>query len=191
MRGFGLSQRTSFGVSGWHTEAPTLYVTPGHLSDDRSDIVKRVRLTRKDTSRCIIFSFSGSRALNAEEMEKIALPFLQRKVGRASQSFSSRWGWVRFCTGDAWNLPSEGTGVVGCRLVSPAEGTGALALARFRSVARSSRVWTDTRAVHTVRTTTTTPPSHHHHTTTPPWHFAQGRVALCREDTVFCANPSG
>ena len=44
-------------------------------------------------------------------------------------------GLARFqrevCTGDAWNLPSEGTGVVGFRLVSPAEGTGALALVRF------------------------------------------------------------
>ena len=36
-----------------------------------------------------------------------------------------------FCTRYAWNLPSEGTGVVGFRLVSPAEGTGALALVRF------------------------------------------------------------
>ena len=35
------------------------------------------------------------------------------------------------CTGDAWNLPSEGTGVVFFRLVSPAEGAGALAPARF------------------------------------------------------------
>ena len=36
-----------------------------------------------------------------------------------------------FALGDAWNLPSEGTGVGGCRLVSPAEGTSALALVRF------------------------------------------------------------
>ena len=34
-------------------------------------------------------------------------------------------------SGDAWNLPSEGTGVVGFRLVSPAEGTSALALVHF------------------------------------------------------------
>ena len=35
------------------------------------------------------------------------------------------------CTGDAWNLPLEGTGVVGFRLVSPAEGTSALPLVHF------------------------------------------------------------
>ena len=35
------------------------------------------------------------------------------------------------CIGDAWNLPSEGTGVVGYRLVSPAEGTSALVPVRF------------------------------------------------------------
>ena len=33
-----------------------------------------------------------------------------------------------FCTGDAWNLPSMGIGVGGFQLVSPAEGTSALAL---------------------------------------------------------------
>ena len=42
-----------------------------------------------------------------------------------------RLGLGEVCTGDAWNLPSEGTGVVGFRLVSPAEGTGALAPVRF------------------------------------------------------------
>ena len=40
-------------------------------------------------------------------------------------------GLGEVCTGDAWNLPSEGTGVVGFRLVSPAEGTSALALVHF------------------------------------------------------------
>ena len=40
-------------------------------------------------------------------------------------------GWVMFALGDAWNVPSEGTSVVFFRLVSPAEGTSALAPARF------------------------------------------------------------
>ena len=43
-------------------------------------------------------------------------------------------GLGEVCTGDAWNLPSEGTGVEGYRLVSPAEGTGALAPVRFNSL---------------------------------------------------------
>ena len=34
-------------------------------------------------------------------------------VGEPCQSFSSTWGWVVFAPGDAWNLPSEGTGVGG------------------------------------------------------------------------------
>ena len=73
-------------------------------------------------------------ASNAQEMEKIALPFLLRngeRGGRASQSFASTRGWVRFCTGYTWNLPSEGKGVGFFRLVSPAEGTGALAPVQF------------------------------------------------------------
>ena len=40
-------------------------------------------------------------------------------------------GLGEVCTGDAWNLPLEGTGVVGFLLVSPAEGIGALAPVRF------------------------------------------------------------
>ena len=41
-------------------------------------------------------------------------------------------GWG-FAPGDAWNLPSEGTGV-GSWLVSPAEGVSALALAHFNQL---------------------------------------------------------
>ena len=58
-------------------------------------------------------------------------------------------GLGEVCTGYAWNLPSEGTGVVGFWLVSPAEGTGALALVRFKLVCMRARDWTDTRVQHT------------------------------------------
>ena len=68
---FGLSQRVSFGASGWHAGAPTLYyhftkrfppwslprvgnwggkrqsITPGHLLGESGQVGKRVRLTRK------------------------------------------------------------------------------------------------------------------------------------------------
>ena len=66
-------------------------------------------------------------------MEKIApLPPKEWGVRWASLAiFFLALGLGEVCTGDAWNLPSEGTGVVGFRLVSPAEGAGALALARF------------------------------------------------------------
>ena len=55
--------------------------TPGHPLDAGGNTVKRVRLTRKDTSKCCFSCQSGSRALNAEEMEKIAPPFLRRRGG--------------------------------------------------------------------------------------------------------------
>ena len=42
-----------------------------------------------------------------------------------------------------------------CRLVSPAEGTGALAPVRFNKL-HCAPAWTDIRALHIVRTTTTT-----------------------------------
>ena len=45
----------------------------------------------------------------------------------------------------------------GFRLVSPAEGTSALALVRLNQMHRAC-AWTDIRTLHTVRTTTTTPP---------------------------------
>ena len=48
-----------------------------------------------------------------------------------------------FTPGDAWNLHSEATGVVGCRLDSPAGGTGALAPVRLISCTRALG-WTDT-----------------------------------------------
>ena len=72
------------------------------------------------------------------------------------QSFSSTWGLGEVCTGDAWNLPSEATGVGSFRLLSSAEGTGALALTHFNQLHDCWRAWTDTHAIHIVRTKTTT-----------------------------------
>ena len=53
---------------------------------------------------------------NAKAMENFGSPGLLRsrgRGGRASPPFSSPWGWLSFATGDAWNLPSQATGVVG------------------------------------------------------------------------------
>ena len=58
-----------------------------------------------------------------------------------------------FALGDAWNLPSEGTGVGFFRLVSPAEGVSALALTRLIHCMRL-HIWLDTRVMLHVRTTT-------------------------------------
>ena len=70
---------------------------------------------------------------------------------------------MSFAPGDAWNLPSEGTGVKVCRLVSPAEWTGALEPVLFLLGAPVCAP--DVARVHSksVRTTTTTTPT----TTTP------------------------
>ena len=60
------------------------------------------------------------------------LPPKEREVRWACLAiFFLALGLGEDCTGDAWNLPSEGTGVGGFRLVSPAEGAGALTPARF------------------------------------------------------------
>ena len=108
-----------------------MLLTTCHHIDEGSD---RFPAHQKDTSKCFFNKYPGSRASNAKEMEKIALSFLRRsgeRGRRASQSFSSTWGWVIFCFGDAWNLPSKETGVVFFRLVSPAEGTGAFGASPF------------------------------------------------------------
>ena len=52
--------------------------------------------------------------------------------GRASQYFSSPWGWVNFALGKPGTLAFGGNRLrIFFRLVSPAEGAGALAPARF------------------------------------------------------------
>ena len=86
--------------------------------------------------------------------------FLRRRGergGRASQSFSSPCCWVMvFCTCGRLEPAFGGNRRRGFRLVSPAEGTGALALVRFNQLHDYWRAWTDTYVIYHVRTTTTT-----------------------------------
>ena len=89
-------------------------IIPGHLLDAGGNLGKRVRLTRKTRP-------SESSHVNPDpghsmprRWKRLRLPFLRRsggRGGRASQSFSSPWGWVIFALGDAWNLLSEATAV--------------------------------------------------------------------------------
>ena len=75
------------------------------------------------------FVVIGSRTSNAEAMEDIASPLApldRRGVGEPRNLFP-RLGLGEVCTRYAWNMLSKGTGLVGCRLDSPAEGVGALA----------------------------------------------------------------
>ena len=53
------------------------FITLGHLLDAGGNVGKK----GEDTSRCIFTQYSGSGASNAEEMEKIAPPFLRRSGG--------------------------------------------------------------------------------------------------------------
>ena len=79
------------------------FVTTNHHPDAGSS-GKKGQAYQEDSSMRSFLCHSGSRscALNAEEMEKIALPFLRRRGGRggrALQSFSSPWSWVIFALG--------------------------------------------------------------------------------------------
>ena len=78
----------------------------------------------------LLMSFR-SRASNAEEDGNDCAPLPPKERGVRSADlaiFILALGLGEVCTG---NLPSEGTGVVGFPLVSPAEGTSALASVRF------------------------------------------------------------
>ena len=109
-------------------------VTSVNLLDCRGNYGKRVLLTRKTRPGASSHVNPDPGHFHAEEMEKIAFPFL-RKSGEARWAclalFFLALGLGDFLHWDAWNLHWEATGVVGYRLDSPAEGTGALAPVRF------------------------------------------------------------
>ena len=93
-------------------------VNTGHLPDASSTVGKRVRLTRKTRPGVISHTIPDPGHSTPRRWKRLPPPFLRRRGergGRASQSFSSPWGWVFFFSlGDAWNLPSEGIGVGVC-----------------------------------------------------------------------------
>ena len=151
--GFGLSQRSSIGASGWYPEAPILFfhfsfslppwllprvgngngqrlsVAPVHLLDDGSNSCKRVRLTRKTRP--------GVSSHVAPDPGHPTLRRWKRLLPPPSEGEVVRWaclaiffldlGLGEVCT---WGR-LEPARRSGSRLVSPAEGTSALALVRF------------------------------------------------------------
>ena len=107
-------------------------VTPGYSSDDRSSTVKRVRQTRKTRPGAQVSHVPDPGHPTPRRWKRLRTLPPKKKVKWACLAiFFLALGLGEFCTGDAWNLPSEGTGVAGFRLVSPAEGTIALALVHF------------------------------------------------------------
>ena len=110
-------------------------IAPGNPFDAGSNVGKRVRLTRKTRPGVSSMIIPDPGHPTPRRWKRLRRPSsgVGGEGGRASQSFSSPGGWMRFATGDAWNLLSEETGV-SFRLVSPAEGVGALAPDHFNEV---------------------------------------------------------
>ena len=131
---------------------------PAHPSAGGSNTAKRVQLTRK--------ARPGS---PVHPRPDPGLPTPKRWKGLhllVSFGAGERWarlatfflalGLVEFCSGNAWNLPWEGIRVGVFWLVSPSEGTSALALIRFSKVHTCAQVDRLLRALQFVRTTSAT-----------------------------------
>ena len=87
-------------TQGWFWGGERRVITPGHLLDAGGDVGKRVRLTRK-TRPGATFQIIRIQGIQRRGDGKDCAPFLWSGGcgGRASQSFSSPWGWVRFALG--------------------------------------------------------------------------------------------
>ena len=113
----------------------SLGVATGHSLDEGSNVVKRVRLTRK-THVGVSSVYNPDQGHSTPRRWKRLRPLSLKEWGvrpacLAIFFLELEWGEA-FAPGDAWNLPSEGRGVGSfVRLVSPAEGVSALALTHF------------------------------------------------------------
>ena len=105
-------------------------VTPGHQPDGGSNVGKRVCLTKKTRPAASSPVIPDPGHPTPRRWKNLRPPSSVGVGGEAGvpRNLFPRLGLGEFCAGDAWNLPSEGTGVGVLRLVSPAEGTSALAL---------------------------------------------------------------
>ena len=86
-----------------------LFITPAHQPDGGSNVGKRVRLTRNTRPGVISHLDPDPGHPTPRRWKRLRPPSSEGEGGEAS--FSSTWGWVSFCFGDAWNLHSEATGV--------------------------------------------------------------------------------
>ena len=166
----------------------SLSVTTDHLLDSGSTEGKKVRLTKKTrpSASSHVIPHRDPGHSTPRRWKRLRPPFLRRsggKGGRASQSFSSPWGWVILHPGDAWNLHSEAAGVVGTGWTVQPKGPAHWR----RSVLISAshwRAWTDTHVIYHVRTTTTRRPRsecrpHQWVSTVFCRHVAAWRTRLC------------
>ena len=177
--GFGAIPKVSFGLKLRHCTSifSTLFppcslpkvrnvscrrqsVAPVHLLDDGSNSGRRVRLTRKTRPVALAFHNPDPGHSTPRRWKRLRAPSSEGEGSAvaclAIFFIALRLGEV--CTGDAWNLPSEGTGVGFFRLLSPAEETCALALVHFNSLHPCARM-----DRHTRTPPTHNPPTHTHH----------------------------
>ena len=98
-----------------------------------SAVVKRVRLTRKTRPRLPVHSRPDPGLPTPKQWKKLHLLPNPQESGVKSAclpTFFLALGLVEIAAGDAWNLHREAASFGFSRLVSPAEGVSALALAR-------------------------------------------------------------
>ena len=74
------------------------FFTPGHLPDDRRNVVKRVWLTRKTRPGASAHVIPDPGHPTPRRWKRSRSPSSEGVEG-ASQSFSSTWGWARFALG--------------------------------------------------------------------------------------------
>ena len=117
------------------------FVTTDHLPGLGSTEVKGSGLPRRLVQAHLLMSFRtqilGTQR-RGDGKDCTPLPPKERGERWACLAiFFLALGLGDFAPGDAWNLHPEATGVVGCWLDSPAEGTGALAPVRLISCTRA------------------------------------------------------
>ena len=118
---------------------------------------KRVRLTKKTRPSATSHVILDPGHPTLRRMEKIAAPFLRRRGGArwaCLAIFFLALGLVEFCTGEAWNLPSEGTGLevfLAGQPKGPVHWHWSILICCVHAL-----TWSDTSSLFIVRTTTTT-----------------------------------
>ena len=88
------------------------FVTPGHPSDPGGNLGKRVRLTRKTRPSASSHVIPDQGHPTPRRWKRMPFLRITGEVRWASLAiFFLDLGLGEVCSGDAWNLPSEGTGV--------------------------------------------------------------------------------
>ena len=93
-------------------------VTPVHLLDEGSNLGRRVRLTRKTRPVALVSHDADPGHPMPRRWKRLRPPSSEGEGGEVGvpRNLFLRLGvGGEVCAGDAWNLPSQGTGVLGRR----------------------------------------------------------------------------